>query len=69
MTELLALSADELRARVAAPPGAEVIAYCHSGARSALAVDLLVGAGFGARNYVGSWHEWSRDESLDAETG
>jgi 3-mercaptopyruvate sulfurtransferase SseA len=30
---------------------------------------LLRGAGYDARNYTGSWHEWSRDESLPAETG
>lgn len=51
------------------PEGAEVIAYCHSGNRSAMAVQLLGAVGYEARNYVGSWHEWSRDETLPAETG
>lgn len=62
-------SAEEVRELVGAPEGAEVIVYCHSGNRSALAAQVLVGAGYEARNYVGSWHEWSRDETLPAETG
>jgi thiosulfate/3-mercaptopyruvate sulfurtransferase len=53
---------------VGEPAGAEVIAYCHSGSRSALAVRVLVAAGYAARNYVGSWHEWSRDPALPAES-
>lgn len=64
-----ARGADEVRALVGAPAGAEVIAYCHSGSRSAMAVRVLAAAGYDARNYVGSWHEWSRDPSLPAETG
>ena len=54
---------------VGVPAGAEVIAYCHSGSRSALAVQVLAAAGYAARNYLGSWHEWSRDPELPAETG
>jgi thiosulfate/3-mercaptopyruvate sulfurtransferase len=69
LAELLALDADGVRARVGAPPGAEVIAYCHSGNRSAYAVAILAEAGFHARNYVGSWHEWSADPSLPLEAG
>lgn len=53
---------------VGLPPGAEVAAYCHSGSRSALAVQVLRAAGYEARNYVGSWHEWSRLEDLPIET-
>jgi thiosulfate/3-mercaptopyruvate sulfurtransferase len=68
VAELMELSAEELRERIAAPEGAEVIAYCHSGGRSAIACSLLRAVGYDARNYVGSWHEWSRDESLPAET-
>lgn len=60
---------ERVRALVGAPEGAEVVAYCHSGQRSALAVDLLCAAGYAARNYVGSWHEWSRDPSLPVELG
>jgi thiosulfate/3-mercaptopyruvate sulfurtransferase len=58
-----------VRDLVGEPEGAEVIAYCHSGSRSAMAVQLLVAAGYDARNYVGSWHEWSRDPALPAEIG
>ncbi len=57
-------SPDRIRALVGAPPGAEVVAYCHSGARSAHAVEVLRIGGYAARNYLGSWHEWSRDDSL-----
>jgi thiosulfate/3-mercaptopyruvate sulfurtransferase len=58
-----------VRELVGEPVGAEVIAYCHSGSRSGLAVQVLAAAGYAARNYVGSWHEWSRDPELPAETG
>jgi thiosulfate/3-mercaptopyruvate sulfurtransferase len=61
--------AASVRALVAADPGSEVIAYCHSGSRSAIAVQILSAAGYDARNYVGSWHEWSRHDDLPAETG
>jgi thiosulfate/3-mercaptopyruvate sulfurtransferase len=60
--ELLALTEEELRARLVLPAGAEIVAYCHSGSRSAMAVGVLRGLGFEARNYRGSWHEWSRSE-------
>ncbi|MEO5632567.1 rhodanese-like domain-containing protein [Gaiella sp.] len=50
------------------PEGAEVIVYCHSGGRSALAAEVLAASGFEARNYVGSWHEWSADASLPVAT-
>lgn len=59
---------DEIRALVGLPEGAEVVAYCHSGNRSAFAVEALRDAGYEARNYAGSWHEWSRDPSLPATT-
>ena len=42
----------------------EIVAYCHSGSRSALATLALRSAGYSARNYAGSWHEWSRHEEL-----
>ena len=61
-------SNDEIRALVGLPEGAEVVAYCHSGNRSAFAVEVLRDAGYEARNYAGSWHEWSRDPSLPATT-
>jgi thiosulfate/3-mercaptopyruvate sulfurtransferase len=53
-------SADEVRRLVGLPEGAEIVAYCHVGSRSGYAVQVLQGAGYRARNYVGSWHEWSR---------
>ncbi len=37
-----------------------IVAYCHSGQRSAFAVSALRAAGLDAVNYEGSWHEWSR---------
>jgi thiosulfate/3-mercaptopyruvate sulfurtransferase len=54
-------SAEQVRAVVGIPEGAEIVAYCHVGSRSGYAVQVLVGAGYKARNYVGSWHEWSRE--------
>ncbi len=62
--ELFGLGAAEIRARVGAEEGAEVIAYCHSGQRSAVAAEILRAAGYRARNYPGSWHEWSNDPAL-----
>jgi thiosulfate/3-mercaptopyruvate sulfurtransferase len=69
LQELMTLTAAELEARLGVAPGAEIAAYCHSGSRSALAVGILRAAGYDARNYVGSWHEWSRDESLPIDAG
>ena len=40
-----------------------IVAYCHSGQRSEMAVALLRAAGHDATNYVGSWHEWSQREA------
>jgi thiosulfate/3-mercaptopyruvate sulfurtransferase len=55
---------EEIRELVGAPEGASIVAYCHSGSRSALAVMALRAAGYAARNYLGSWHEWSRHTEL-----
>jgi thiosulfate/3-mercaptopyruvate sulfurtransferase len=60
LSELLACTPEELRELVGLPEGAEVVAYCHSGSRSAMAVEALRAAGYDARNYTGSWHDWSR---------
>ncbi len=68
LDEILACrSAEDVRVLVGAPLGAEIVAYCHSGQRSAFAVHVLRGAGYSARNYLGSWHEWSRDPDLPGE--
>ena len=69
LQELMELTVPEIEERLGAPAGAEVVTYCHSGSRSALAVQILRAAGYDARNYAGSWHEWSRDDSLPFEDG
>jgi thiosulfate/3-mercaptopyruvate sulfurtransferase len=58
---------ERVRELVGAPEGAEIVAYCHSGSRSALAALALRAAGYDARNYAGSWHEWSRHAELPLE--
>lgn len=41
----------------------DIIVYCHSGQRSAVAATALRNAGFTkVRNYLGSWHEWAHRE-------
>jgi thiosulfate/3-mercaptopyruvate sulfurtransferase len=67
LAELLGGGPEQVRELVGVPVGAEVVAYCHSGSRSAMAVQILQAAGYEARNYAGSWAEWSRDASLPAE--
>jgi thiosulfate/3-mercaptopyruvate sulfurtransferase len=57
-----------VQALVGAPAGSEVIVYCHSGSRSAIAAELLRAAGYEARNYPGSWHEWAGDPALPIES-
>ena len=69
VSELLELAPGDVRARLGPPEGQELVTYCHSGSRSELARQALAAAGYDVRNYRGSWHEWSRDESLAAETG
>jgi thiosulfate/3-mercaptopyruvate sulfurtransferase len=61
------LAPEQVRELAGLSEGAEVVAYCHSGSRSALAALALRAAGFDARNYPGSWHEWSRHEELPVE--
>ena len=61
------LPAEAVRELVGAPEGSDVVTYCHSGSRSALATLALRAAGYDARNYAGSWHEWSRYPELPLE--
>lgn len=67
VSELAEPSPAELRTLLALPEGTEIVAYCHSGQRSAFAVAQLRAAGYDARNYAGSWHEWSRRDDLPLE--
>jgi thiosulfate/3-mercaptopyruvate sulfurtransferase len=44
---------------------AEVVTYCHRGARAAAAFYALRSLGYAnVKNYIGSWHEWSARKSL-----
>lgn len=67
--QLAGLTVAQLRERLGPPEAVELATYCHSGSRSEVAAQILRGSGYRAVNYRGSWHEWSRDESLPAETG
>ena len=67
VTDLFAMAPGELEELLGPADDVEVVAYCHTGNRSSFAVDLLRAAGYDARNYVGSWQEWSRDPELPAE--
>jgi thiosulfate/3-mercaptopyruvate sulfurtransferase len=69
LQELLAFTPEQIRERLGSPDALELVTYCHSGSRSELAADILRSLGYRASNYRGSWHEWSRDESLPAELG
>ena len=69
LQELLAFSPEQIRERLGPPKALELVTYCHSGSRSELAAQILRSLGYSASNYRGSWHEWSRDESLPADLG
>jgi thiosulfate/3-mercaptopyruvate sulfurtransferase len=62
-------AAAETHALIGLPEGSEIVTYCHSGSRSAVAALALRAAGYRARNYAGSWHEWSRHPELPLERG
>ena len=64
---LMELSPESVQAELRLEPGAEVVVYCHSGSRSAIAMQILRAFGYDARNYLGSWHEWSRHDDLPVE--
>ena len=66
---LLALTPEQIRERLGPPEDVELVTYCHSGSRSELAQQVLSALGYRASNYRGSWHEWSRDDALPAESG
>jgi thiosulfate/3-mercaptopyruvate sulfurtransferase len=67
LNRLLELDPPQIEASLGIEPGGELVAYCHSGSRSAIATQLLRSLGYEARNYVGSWHEWSRRDDLPLE--
>ena len=69
LQELLAFTPEQIRDRLGPPEALELVTYCHSGSRSGLAAEILRSLGYRASNYRGSWHEWSRDESLPTESG
>jgi len=49
-------------------PTSDIAVYCHRGARAAAAFYALRSMGYSkARNYIGSWHEWSSRKNLPAE--
>jgi thiosulfate/3-mercaptopyruvate sulfurtransferase len=64
---LVELAPEDVHAALGLEPGSEVIVYCHSGGRSAVAAQVLRALGYEARNYPGSWHEWSHHEELPVE--
>jgi len=64
---LMELSPEAVQAELELDAGAEVVVYCHSGSRSAIAMQILRSHGYDARNYAGSWHEWSRHDDLPVE--
>jgi thiosulfate/3-mercaptopyruvate sulfurtransferase len=65
---LMELPPDAVQEVLGLEDGAEVVVYCHSGSRSAIAMQILRSLGYDARNYAGSWHEWSRRDDLPAES-
>jgi thiosulfate/3-mercaptopyruvate sulfurtransferase len=64
---LMELTAEQIHGELGLEEGAEVVVYCHGGSRSAMAAQILRAVGYDARNYAGSWHEWSRHEDLPIE--
>jgi thiosulfate/3-mercaptopyruvate sulfurtransferase len=69
LQELLSSTPEQIRDRLGPSEDLELVTYCHSGSRSELAAQILGAVGYRAANFRGSWHEWSRDESLPAAAG
>ncbi len=62
--------ARRLLADAGVTPDKEIIVYCHRGARAANTHLALRDLGYPrVRNFVGSWHEWSRRPDLPADSG
>ena len=60
----------EIMAKSDVYPDDDVIIYCFKGSRASNTFAALHYAGFTKlRNYLGSWYEWSVDESLPIEVG
>jgi thiosulfate/3-mercaptopyruvate sulfurtransferase len=63
-------SARRLLADAGVTPEKEIIVYCHRGARAANTYLALKDLGYPrVRNFIGSWHEWSRRSDLPADSG
>jgi thiosulfate/3-mercaptopyruvate sulfurtransferase len=67
VARLMQLEAAQIETELSLEAGVEIVAYCHSGSRSAIATQILRSLGYDARNYPGSWHEWSRHDDLPLE--
>ena len=62
--------ARRLLADAGVTPEKEIIVYCHRGARAASTFLALKELGYPrVRNFIGSWHEWSRRPDLPADSG
>jgi len=62
--------AQRLLADAGVTPEKEIIVYCHRGARAANTFLALRDLGYRrVRNFIGSWHEWSRRPDLPADCG
>lgn len=62
--------ARRLLADAGVTPEKEIIVYCHRGARAANTYLALKDLGYPrVRNFIGSWHEWSRRPDLPADCG
>ena len=59
-----------LLAQAGITPEKEIIVYCHRGARAANTFLHLKELGYPrVRNFIGSWHEWSRRPDPPADSG